>query len=137
MGETMNEQEINIAIARANGWAPCISAICNVLSPCPYWVKATPNGESMLAVHGVPHYTKDLNLMHQAWCTLSPRQHESYRTWLQRIVAEAIDLDKPKDGPTHSVCQATALQRAEAYLRTLDLWQTNPPSQQNVTAAAQ
>jgi hypothetical protein len=135
MGEAMNEQEINIAIARANGWAPCTSAICNIYGPCGFWIKTTPDGESMLAVHGVPHYTTDLNLMHEAWCTLSIHQHQTYRTWLQRIVAEAIDLDKPKDGPAHSVCQATAAQRAEAYLQTLDLWQTNPPSQQNVIAA--
>lgn len=125
----MNEQEINIAIARANGWAPCTSAICNAYGPCGHWIKTTPNGESMLALHGVPNYAKDLNLMHEVWCTLSVRQHDIYRTWLQRIVADAQDNNPSfKDGPAHSVCHATALQRAEAYLRTLDLWPTNPPS---------
>lgn len=121
----MNEQEINIAIARANGWKFVPSHdVCGKSVPDRWDHEEFP---SVWADYPY-RYTNDLNAMHQVWCTLSARQHQTYRTILQGIITEAIDLDKPKDGPTHSVCQATALQRAEAYLRTLNLWkiQTSP-----------
>ena len=67
----------------------------------------------------VPNYLDDLNAMHAAWCTLSETQHYVFRRHLQYISGR----DGKLDGPCRSVCNATAAQRAEAFIRTLGKWE--------------
>lgn len=62
----------------------------------------------------VPDYPNDLNAMHEAWRSLTKAEHKAFREWLQEIVW--------RDGytqanPHRSVSNATAAQRAEAFLR--------------------
>ena len=65
----------------------------------------------------LPDYVNDLNAMHQAERSLGVR-HEIF----QRHLVKIVDRDSRISGfPTH-YSSATAAQRAEAFLRTMDLW---------------
>jgi len=74
-------------------------------------------------------YLPELTLewMHELWCKLTIDQHQVFRFELQKIVA----LDGHINGPCRSVCNATAEQRARAYIATME--QTNPKKHQNET----
>jgi hypothetical protein len=67
----------------------------------------------------IPDYLNDLNAMHEA------------ETWLLtnkpdlRLVYRRILIDCSEK--SHHYWRATAVQRAEAYLRALNLWQESPP----------
>lgn len=58
----------------------------------------------------------DLNAMHEAWCTLTPDRHDGFRFKLADIVRRD---PPPFRGPCRSLCNATAAQRADAFLLTL------------------
>lgn len=62
----------------------------------------------------VPDYLNDLNAMHEAEKTLTPEQDEVYH----RILADECSHVRAFRFAIHS----TAAQRAEAFLRTLNLW---------------
>ena len=97
----MTPDQINSAIAEACGWGK------------PYC-----EGEAYRPLANAPSYTTNLDSMHEAWCSLQEYEHRRFREHLQRIVLR----DGHICGPCHSVCNATALQRAEAFLRTLNKW---------------
>ncbi len=59
----------------------------------------------------VPHYYSDLNAMHEAEKTLTDNQISPFLMILSQEV-EGVDW----------AFRATASQRAEAFLRTLNLW---------------
>jgi hypothetical protein len=61
----------------------------------------------------VPNYLEDLNAMHEAEKTLTPTQRIQY--------ADKLPEDFSGDFWADAVF-ATAAQRAEAFLRTLNLW---------------
>lgn len=67
----------------------------------------------------LPDYLNDLNAMHEAHETLTHDQHRIYRRHLQEIVYNQGHFDGNKH---RSVSDAAAAQRAEAFLRTLNLW---------------
>lgn len=60
---------------------------------------------------GIPDYLNDLNAMHEAEKTLSDLRH---------VWDRYCDL---LGGSLYHCAHATAAQRAEAFLRTLSLWQ--------------
>jgi hypothetical protein len=67
----------------------------------------------------LPDYLNDLNAMHETHESLTYEQHQQYCFELPQIVRR----DEFTLGNNHkSVCHATAAQRAEAFLRTLNLW---------------
>ncbi len=61
-----------------------------------------------------PDYLNDLNAMHEAEKVLRPVQWVSYWSFLEPIVCRPYNT---------SILHATATQRAEAFLRTLGLWE--------------
>jgi len=61
----------------------------------------------------IPEYTSDLNAMHEAMKTLSPKMGIEFCSHLD-------DMDILGDW---DMLTATAAQRAEAFLRTLNLWE--------------
>lgn len=61
----------------------------------------------------VPNYPYDLNAMHEAESALNLNQWDAYESHLKSITAQA---------GVYSPIRATAAQRAEAFLRTLNLW---------------
>lgn len=66
----------------------------------------------------VPDYLNDLNAMHEAEKVLSDQQTFFYCNTLERIVNAAIKDSKS----AWQYSMATAAQRAEAFLRILNLW---------------
>ena len=79
----------------------------------------TPNGGGM-ARSWPPNYPKDLNAMHTAWLKLSPSEKERFESELYSIVIGWSAYNNNDDAGW--ITNATAAQRAEAFLRTLDLW---------------
>jgi hypothetical protein len=64
--------------------------------------------------HGIPDYPNDLNAMHEAEKILTNEQWSVYSPKLWLITHQP---------PATYECHATASQRAEAFLRTLNLWE--------------
>jgi len=65
-----------------------------------------------------PDFTRSLDLMHEAELELSLNQHDGYRDWLMRIAQTTAPW---------GVITATAAQRAEAFLKTIDKWTDTDP----------
>jgi hypothetical protein len=106
----MDKDEQRIAIAEACGWTD----ISNGLGYDPLDKREYKNHQWL------PDYLSDLNAMHEAETTLElpgadtiQVQLNAYAQWLQRLSIAAGN---------HYTFQATAAQRAEAFLRTLGLW---------------
>lgn len=75
---------------------------------------------------GVPDYLNDLNAMHEAENNI----RKSWDTYLSSLIEirwrDAQLSQHPADlSPT----RATAAQRAEAFLKTIDKWTTNQPTE--------
>lgn len=109
----MTDEQINIAIAEACGYRPCTE-------------QAYPNRPAHLHPKtfeliidiDLPDYCHDLNAMHEAWCSLSKDEHLLFRSEL----AEIVRRDGHIFGPCRSACNASAKQRAEAFVRIKDKW---------------
>ncbi len=71
--------------------------------------------------HGVADYLNDLNAMHEAEKTI---RKPGLALWCDY----ARTLRRVCDVSLYSDIHATAAQRAEAFLRTLNLWQESPPT---------
>ena len=117
----MTDDEINIAIAEACGWR--FSPLAHIESkPFATMCWIAPNGADW-QMQKLPDYCNDLNAMHEAEQSLWDRdwslRHEFVNN-LARIMnpihgyrmQEAIDL-----------LDATARQRAEAFLRAIGKWE--------------
>lgn len=114
----MTDIEINIAIAKACGIRCGVNphygrALRLVVRPGETVPKFGPP---------IPDYVHDLNAMHEAEKVLLTTERYDYYKWaIAKVVyPEVIDLDISMLS-TEVVC-ATARQRAEAFLRTLNLW---------------
>lgn len=132
--ENMNDQEINIAIAEALG----LDVIHDPAGPKgrpDAWKTAffTPKAAkqrriawpSSAVVKVVPKYCRDLNAMHEATMSLEgPIRDHSFR----RALAKSVGVIGVEDWEHSLVCldkltNATARQRAEAFLRTIGKWE--------------
>ena len=113
---TMNPQEINRRIAIACGWKTDKRSLG--------WLD--PQG----CYSEIPNYYGDLNAMHEAVMS-SPtvEQWTEWRRQLQWIVAPATKPSRVRginlmgEGEYHRWFNATAAQRAEAFLRTIGQWE--------------
>ena len=103
----MKPKQQRIAIAEACGWKKEY-ILCNGMD-CDVWVH--PNGRDCRLTEWFPSYLSDLNAMHEAEKILSEMQYAYYAQHLYMICKTA-----------HNRIRATAAQRAEAFLRTLNLW---------------
>lgn len=63
-----------------------------------------------------PNYATDLNAMHEAEKTLSDEQHDAYRSKLWEITYVETDFAMLLDAHARAYCNATARQRAIAFL---------------------
>jgi hypothetical protein len=72
----------------------------------------------------IPDYLNDLNAMHEAVKTLPQNIKPRYFACLCFVVRGAISLNGYS-----KATEATAAQRAEAFLRTIDKWTTNQNKQ--------
>ena len=67
----------------------------------------------------VPNYLKDLNAMHDAWLTLPPEKLDSFN---QNLAGVCSGWQGSIKESVFKAVNATTTQRAEAFLRTLNLW---------------
>jgi len=76
------------------------------------------------------NYLNDLNAMHEAVGTLKRNQRLNLSQHLRNIVVRAMALNEPlfHEDITASCENATAVQRAEAFLRTIGKWVTTNPT---------
>jgi hypothetical protein len=67
--------------------------------------------------HPIPDYLNDLNAMHEAEIGIEPPTFKKYSSVL---IADVIGWSAYNN--EHIAIRATAAQRAEAFLKTLNLW---------------
>lgn len=125
----MTQEEINKAIAEWMGWSNIeVANSMNINSP----LKGYPPTGQIIGNKKkkiIPNFYNDLNAVHEAEKRLTPEQEEQYVSWLGALImAEAYEdttsarWSKSNLSSTDSTYRATAPQRCEALLRTLDLW---------------
>ena len=107
----MNPKAQRIAIAEECGWKKDVRV----------WWKPGSGWEDH---RDTPHYPNDLNAMHEAWKTLTPSQKTRFESEIYSVVIGDNDYNRNDDAPY--ITNATAAQRAEALLRTIGKWTTNP-----------
>lgn len=123
----MTAQQQNMAIFGSQGWVyvpPVSTANPFVVGKenLPRWRK----GRKYAYLDEIPHYTEDLNAMHEAVSRLKGWHQHKYAENLMDVCQEhpigtvpCWDTDRKS---LFVLMQATAAQRAEAYLKTLNLW---------------
>lgn len=112
---TPNEQRI--AIAQACGWKGISPEHLTGYAPCrptPYSKRVMGDLDS-IPIDPLPDYLNDLNAMHEAE-TCKAIKEAGYARYLEGL---AIACGTERIG---ALVFATASQRAEAFLRTLNLW---------------
>ena len=107
----MTDEQINQRIAEACGWTEVKKFD---------WLFGIPphNAGVFCRVH---NYAGCLNTMHEAVMTLSVKQRSEFRNQLQYLIASPTNVS----GISHydEWWNATARQRAEAFLRTIGKWE--------------
>ena len=108
----MTNLEINIAIAEMCGWG--------FLSKDKFIVIPPNSPYSVQPLSTIPDYVNDLNAMHDAEKVLTSEQINEYADWLLVICNSASSKNQ-------HWFNATASQRAEAFLRTIGKWKEDKP----------
>lgn len=114
----MKPEAQRIAIAEARGWTHYHADL---------WVPPIVTGDpyfSELQCDAIPGYLTDLNAMQEAVATLKPAQRHAYLCALEQVLGLSIgpggwDMDERS---LWAIVNATAAQRAEAFLRTIGKW---------------
>ncbi len=111
----MNKVLQRIAIAESQGWK---HDICNVgkhgTKMSGWWM---PCGAFTTDINMLPDYCNDLNAMHEAETVMTDQQRTSYLDKLYEVCNPHSMLNDD-----WNLTCATAAQRAEAFLKTLNLW---------------
>lgn len=113
----MNPEKQKITILGALGWKAKSD------EPCWFVNQFTQTGKLLWSL---PEYPKDLNAMHEAEKLLdsAPGRFDQWdRYWEQlETVTGCRTFDKELNSDCRDMTHPTAAQRAEALLRTLNLW---------------
>ena len=110
----MTDTEINIAIAEACGFKKEVG--------CTGIIRWRNGGELF---DKLKDYANDLNAMHEAIAFLNPEEANWFAVELSAIVLEnplKVWWDMNSNEVAH-IANATARQRAEAFLRTIGKWE--------------
>jgi len=118
----MTPEQQRIAIAEFCGWVDLGEELGHA------WRWDNPSLRK--AAIDIPDYLNDLNAMHEAIGSLIYSKRKTYRLQLQQVMSEPLRRNKPPvaDGITIAIeecIDATAPQRAEAFLRTVGKWEEN------------
>lgn len=128
----MKEEKQRIAIAEICGWVNCISPHADeyhLLTDLELGLAmGAPVGRNCQLYsdglhYAIPNYPNDLNAMHEAVSVFDYDQAYEFDDHLCDICKRANDL---ADNPTpwrFAVTNATAAQRAEAFLRVFGKWE--------------
>ena len=114
----MNKELQQIKIAEACGWKRHADGLG-------YYQGVHP---AFMGGRAVPDYLNDLNAMHEAESSLTEEQFYIYGSYLDTITLPKKSMpmcyvDSPEAGMYRELICATAAQRAEAFLKTLGLWE--------------
>lgn len=123
----MSDQEIRIAIAEACGWKFLGTFDIGMEAINPEGKKVSQglafSWQVLLAHSNVPDYLNDLNAMHEAVKSLRP---ETANEWADELTKITLLGANPHWTHWYHLANATARQRSEAFLRTLNLWKGQP-----------
>jgi hypothetical protein len=112
----MTNEQINITIAKACGmrgvWEKKITS-CGCDGQWDYF---NPQGNRL------PDYCNDLNAMHEAEKVLTIKQKQRYATALSNDLSDSAPTDSCHTVWSDTI-HATALQRAEAFLKNINKWE--------------
>jgi len=111
----MNEEQQRIAIAEACGWKPMECRNCRP-KPCSCDTDK-PNHNSP------PNYLNDLNAMHEAEQTLWEKDWTSRQDFVDNLARILSPIHGYRKQSGLDLLDATAAQRAEAFLRTINKWE--------------
>lgn len=119
----MTPEEQRIAIAEARGW-DCDPEEAHEWGSRGQWAKhATLTGGALVSLNmEVPNYPKDLNAMHEAEKVLLLGSAKQVIHATNRYTDQLCRIMGCMDTALFQFTHATAAQRAEAFLRTLELW---------------
>lgn len=112
----MTPEQQRILIAKACGWKP-YKPITDDGWPLLMTPPESPNKEGWLET--IPDYLNDLNAIHEAEDMLDGDQWETWWQHMRRILPEYY---------CYRTGRITAAQRAEAFLKTINLWDSQPCS---------
>jgi len=115
----MKTEQQNTAIALAIGYTYEDRVMLYDGQEIKFRLWRSPGG-SGIERSGSPNYPGDLNAMHTAWLELSPSEKERFESELYSIIIGWSAYNNNDDAGW--ITNATAAQRAEAFLKTLDLW---------------
>jgi hypothetical protein len=118
----MTTDQQRIAIATACGWKEIDGLSAGGL------IGRTPG--KICSFDFLPDYLNDLNACHEMEKVLTYEQAEIFEDELCDIAKSANDVLENPLQPKSFLFHATAAQRAEAFLRTLGLWQPTPTQPQ-------
>lgn len=114
----ITDEEKRIKIAEACGWklipADNVGAAARLFYGDVWWRDAENN--TVASIDQLPDYLNDLNAMHEAEKVLKVEQHFTFQVELARVINT---ITYPLN---FALLHSTAAQRAEAFLRTLNLW---------------
>ena len=126
MTTTMSPDKQRIAIAKACGWTYEEKVIAYI-RPEPFKHWTDPDGE-YLGLYDIPDYLYDLNAMAEAEKLFIPTHLEysnNEGNWVE-YAGHLSKIARTDDYELSLFCfrmiTATAAQRAEAFLKTLNLW---------------
>jgi len=117
----MTDSQIIINIAKLEGWTSVER--CN--NACASYAGIPPDG-SIYGKHRqhLRNYLEDLNAMHEAEATMNRGQRATFRHYIGSMFQRDEDGDTTGwEGRFGRAIHATSSQRAEAFLRTFNLWE--------------
>lgn len=115
-GKKMTDQEINVGIAEACGWTHIENR--NSMAMGGHWFGYPPVNAIIGKKAPIPDFASDLNAMHEAEKVLPKVKITRYISELWGALCRGGDSDQCEIG----IINATARQRAEAFLRTIGKW---------------
>jgi hypothetical protein len=117
----MTNEQINIAIAEVLG-RDFDPAEARNWGSRGRWVKHdNVEGGQLVFKHSIPDYCNDLNAMHEAEDKLEGMNKVEFAIQLCRVVGK--DWPSGIGGGSFAHIHATALQKVEAFLRTIGKWE--------------
>jgi hypothetical protein len=137
----MTPKAQNVAIAKACGWSRFgmyrhIASGKQLLGG-PETLHGTPprdndKPQDDQAYEPVPNYVADLGAVAKAQATLTDEQRTAFTYHLLGVLFQDTPIESLNNNPgvvkvIWDVANATAAQRAEAFLRTLGLWEGGQP----------
>jgi hypothetical protein len=118
----MNTKKINIILAEFCGW-DCDPMDARDWGSRGQWARHGATG-NVVSKNRIPDYCNDLNAIHEVEAKLTSDQLFDYFYNLNDAVGH-IDSNSPawiKEYSVMGIAMATAQQRAEAIVKTLDKW---------------